>query len=88
MSTSQPGTGNLQGNLQQDPTTMLNQRINELEQLLADQTNNRRVTHKPKKPRPYNGKGSPQGFLIQARVYLRQLHLETKLTKFSKLSPA
>lgn len=85
MSTSQPGIGNPQGNPQQDPTTMLNQRINELEQLLADQTNNRRVTHKPKKPRPYNGKGSPQGFLIQARVYLRQLHLEDETDRILEI---
>lgn len=78
MSTSQQNTNNPQA----DPATALNQRIDELEQLLAGQSSTgRKVTHKPKKPRPYNGKGSPQGFLIQARVYLRQLGLDDEADK-------
>ncbi|RYP41904.1 hypothetical protein DL768_010426 [Monosporascus sp. mg162] len=32
---------------------------------------------KPKKPEPYNGKGNPQTFLTQARIYLRFLDIDT-----------
>lgn len=72
----------MSNNDQQNPVGALQARIAELEGLVASNANQRRqVTRKPKKPRPYNGDGAPQGFLIQARVYLRQLDLGDEADK-------
>src|SRR5687768_14126329 len=70
----------------QDVTVeQLQVRIQELEGMVQQLTNQAKakpsvstmvVKMKPKKPEPYNGKGNPQTFLTQARVYLRFLSLE------------